>query len=31
MDPKKIAEEIVKDLFNTYELVEEKEEKDEEE
>jgi hypothetical protein len=32
MDPKKIAEEIVKDLFNTYDLVEEKEEeKDEEE
>jgi hypothetical protein len=31
MDPKKIAEEIVKDLFDTYELVEEKEEKDEEE
>jgi hypothetical protein len=32
MDPKKIAEEIVKDLFNTHELVEEKdEEKDEEE
>ena len=31
MDPKKIAEEIVKDLFDTYELVEETEEKDEEE
>lgn len=31
MDPKKIAEEIVKDLFNTYELVEEKDEQGEEE
>lgn len=31
MDPKKIAEEIVKDLFNKYELVEEKDEDQEEE
>jgi len=31
MDPKKIAEEIVKDLFNTYDLVEEKDEQGEEE